>query len=160
MLGNSMATASYVIINTTGTKVFLIDADNNTVAIDNNKIVTLTDAGYQTALKIFGNNNVVLIPGISNGILPPYAYTPLGLATLTVDANTAQPLAPPAGATIVQISISGNDVNYRDDGTNPTSSVGIPASAGNEFFLIRTNLANVLFIAQTGTSTLTLSYYK
>jgi len=84
----------------------------------------------------------------------------LGLASLTLNATTAQPLAPPAGATTVQIAVTGNSVNYRDDGTAPTSSVGVPATVGAQFFLTQTNLAAIQFISQTGTATLTLSYYK
>lgn len=152
-------TAAYNINNSTGHTVIIQNSDGVSVFIRSSGTVALTDQGYQSAIAIFGPSNVTLAGG-SGSSNQPYAYTPLGLLTMTLNSSVAQALAPPAGATTVQISVAGNAVNYRDDGTPPTSSVGIPAAAGLEFFLSQTNLANVKFIAQTGTATLTMSFYK
>ena len=156
-----MATASYRINNNTGnSSVVLENADGLAVTIGNTVNITLTDAGYQSAISIFGVNNVLLLTATAAAANSPYTYTPLGLETISVTSSSAVALNPPTGATTVQIAVSGAAVNYRDDGTAPTSSVGMPAAVGAEFFLSQANLANIQFIAQTGTATLTLSFYK
>jgi hypothetical protein len=58
--------------------------------------------------------------------------TSLSSAVTLTGAN-----APPSGATYAVIQAETADVRWRDDGTAPTSSVGMPlyAGAGNAIFL-------------------------
>lgn len=74
-------------------------------------------------------------------------------------AGVAVALTVPVGAKAAQINVSGADVRYTDDGTTPTAAVGMPASQGASW-LYTGPLAALKFIAQSGTATLDVSYYK
>lgn len=72
--------------------------------------------------------------------------TPLGYQQL--DATTAAGLTVPAGASQCVILTEDTGVRFRDDGTNPTASVGMPLPA-NVFYLYAGNLSAVKFIGGT-----------
>jgi hypothetical protein len=93
----------------------------------------------------------------SGGGAGPYVYTPLGYQQITVSALSS--LTVPTGATVAYISVETAAVRYRDDGTNPTSAVGMPVSVGQQL-VYSGNLAAIKFIAQTGTPVLDVSYYR
>lgn len=57
--------------------------------------------------------------------------TPLGYQQIT-RLSTAQALGVPVGARIALIQAEVTNVRWRDDGTNPTSSVGMLLAAGEE----------------------------
>lgn len=105
---------------------------------------------------------VYIAPGPSGvvgvGAGAPYTYTPLGYQQLTPLA-TSTALTPPAGATIAFISVETAGVRYRDDGTAPTATVGMPIAAGQQL-TYSGNLTAVRFIAQSGTPVMDVSYYK
>jgi hypothetical protein len=90
----------------------------------------------------------------------PYVYTPLGYSQLTL-SGTAQNLPDiPTGATIAQLSLEGNaNARYRDDGTAPTSSVGMPVYS-TQAFQYSGNLSAFSIIAQAGSPILNIGYYK
>lgn len=74
-----------------------------------------------------------------------------GLGTSSVDI--------PAGASRMQIVVSTQAIRYRDDGVAPTTTVGYPKPTSSEF-AYSGNLSSVQFVAQTGTATLDVLFYK
>lgn len=97
------------------------------------------------------------VTGGGGGSSGPYVYTPLGYQQITVSALSS--LTVPTGATIAYISVETAAVRYRDDGTAPTATVGMPVAIGQQL-TYSGNLAAIQFIAQTGTPVLDVSYYK
>lgn len=88
----------------------------------------------------------------------PYVRTPMGYQQIT-NLSAATGLTVPVGATVADITVEGNSVRYRDDGTAPTASVGMP--------LIQTqsleytgSLAAIEFIQSGSGALLNVSYYK
>lgn len=76
-----------------------------------------------------------------------------------IAVNTAQSLTVPTGATSAIIVPEGQDVRWRDDGSAPTTSVGMPLGAGATLFY-RANLATVQFIGVDTGGKINVSYYK
>ena len=58
-------------------------------------------------------------------------YNPLGYEQINA-LSTAQTLTVPAGARLALINIQDQAVRWRDDGTSPTATVGMPIAAGGE----------------------------
>jgi hypothetical protein len=73
--------------------------------------------------------------------------------------SSAQSLTVPDGASIAVVSVETKGVRWRDDGTNPTSSVGMPLSAGSER-VFEVLLDNLKFIEQEASATLNVMYYS
>ena len=96
---------------------------------------------------------------VINGVAPIYLYVAAGPAQMGLSVTTATSLTVPAGATIAQICVEGAGVRYRDDGVTPTASVGMPAAAG-ACFQYSGPLSVVQFIAQSGSATIDVLYYK
>lgn len=84
------------------------------------------------------------------------AWVPLGYQQI-VSPAVATGLTVPAGATMALISVSAAAARWRDDGTPPTASVGMPVAAGQEF-QYSGNLSAIQMIG-TG-ATLDISYYR
>jgi hypothetical protein len=82
---------------------------------------------------------------------------PLGFQQLA-SFSTAQTLTVPATATMAIISVETNAIRWRDDGTAPTASVGMPVAVG-QTFIYSGNLSAITFIPQTGSATMDVSYY-
>lgn len=81
----------------------------------------------------------------------------LGYEQIT-SLSAATALTVPGGATLAVITPESQSVRWRDDGTNPTSSVGMPLT------LLTTlsydgNLKNIRFIQQAASATLNVCYY-
>jgi hypothetical protein len=85
-------------------------------------------------------------------------WAPLGYVQLT-SIGSATGLTPPSDATIAEITVEAQGIRYRDDGTAPTATVGMPVAAGNSFQYAG-DLTTVQFIAQTAGAILNISYYK
>ena len=86
------------------------------------------------------------------------AWVPLGYQQITGAPMTAGTgLTVPAGATMALISVSGATMRWRDDGTAPTASVGMPVVAGQEF-QYSGNLSKIQVIGSG--ATLDISYYQ
>ena len=85
--------------------------------------------------------------------------TPLGFDSLAVGSE-AVGITAPTGATMARISVPTGTVLYRDDGTDPTATVGFPIT-GPATFDYAGSLSAIKFIA-TGSNTITLSilFYK
>ncbi len=90
--------------------------------------------------------------------LTPFAYqqiTSLSAATaLTVPAPTNS-----VPATLALIQAETQSVRWRDDGTNPTASVGMVLAAG-ETLPYTGDLTKLRFIETTASAKLNVSYYR
>lgn len=81
----------------------------------------------------------------------------LGYQQITnLSASTA--LTVPKGATMALIAPLTQGVRWRDDGTAPTASVGMPISAG-AYISYDGDLVKIRFIEQTASAELNVSYY-
>lgn len=87
----------------------------------------------------------------------PGTLTPLGYQQITSLAAAAA-LTVPAGATAALISAESQGIRWRDDGTNPTSSVGMPIAAGESIFFTG-SLSAFRAIEQTASAKLNVNYY-
>lgn len=84
--------------------------------------------------------------------------TPVGYQQNT-DQDPAVGLTVPENARVAIIQAEAADIRWRDDGTDPTASVGMLLASG-ESFLYTGELTKIKFF-ETGTgSILNVSYYK
>lgn len=81
----------------------------------------------------------------------------LGYQQIT-SLSAAASLTIPTGATMALITPETEGVRWRDDGTDPTDSVGMPIAAG-AYFNYDGDLNRIRFIQQTATAKLNVSYY-
>lgn len=81
----------------------------------------------------------------------------LGYQQIT-SLSAAAGLTPPQGATMALVVAETQGVRWRDDGTNPTASVGMPIAAGS-YLNYDGDLNRVKFIEQTASAKLNVSYY-
>ena len=115
--------------------------------------VSTINSGAVQAVAVYAPANAPLSVAQRGG------FASAGAGQYGVGLTSATSLTVPTGATIAQICVAGGTANYRDDGTAPTASVGIPWGAGCAAY--GGPLATVQFINQTGsTATLSVSYYK
>ena len=81
----------------------------------------------------------------------------LGYQQITsLSASTA--LTVPTGATLALIVAETQAVRWRDDGTAPTASVGMPLATGVSLSYDG-NLTAIRFIQQTASAIINVSYY-
>ena len=90
------------------------------------------------------------------GVVDAQVY-PLGYQQITATA-AAVGLTPPAGARIAQIDAEAQPVRWRDDGSNPTATVGMRIPVGSEL-KYSGDLSAIKFIAETAGAILNVSYY-
>jgi hypothetical protein len=81
----------------------------------------------------------------------------LGYQQIT-SLSTATALTVPTGATMALIVPETQAVRWRDDGTNPTASVGMPVAVG-ESLNYDGDLKSIRFIEQTASAKINVSYY-
>lgn len=89
---------------------------------------------------------------------PYVGAPPLGYQQLT-SLGSATSLTVPAGAVEALIVCESQTVRWRDDGTAPTASVGMPLTA-NTPFPYTGNLSALQIIQTTASATCNVSYYK
>jgi hypothetical protein len=82
----------------------------------------------------------------------------LGYQQIT-DLSSAVALTVPVGARIALVQAESADVRFRDDGTNPSATVGMTLKAGDPPFVYDGDLSKVKFILVSGTPKLNVSYY-
>lgn len=82
---------------------------------------------------------------------------PLGHQQIT-DVSAATSLTVPAGAQRALLCPQTQAVRFRDDGTDPTATVGIHIGAG-ERFLYEGNLSTIKLIQEAAGAKLDISYY-
>lgn len=66
----------------------------------------------------------------------------------------------PTGATMAYLNADTNNVRFRDDGANPTASVGSVLVAGVTPILYSGTLTAITFIAVSGSPLLNVSFYR
>lgn len=99
-----------------------------------------------------------------------YIYTPLGFQQISPVASGTV-LTVPSQARIAQICVENNEIRYRDDGTAPTTTVGMPVSpttvptcfqysVGGLPTNNNGNLSAIQFIQVISPATLDISYYR
>jgi hypothetical protein len=81
----------------------------------------------------------------------------LGYQQIT-SLSAAAGLTPPQGATLALIVPETQGIRWRDDGTNPTASVGMPVAAGS-YLSYDGDLNRIKFIEQTASAKINVSYY-
>lgn len=82
----------------------------------------------------------------------------LGYQQITLDAVTSQALTIPAGTSFVLVAPEAA-IRVRDDGTNPTASVGYPIPSGAELKYTGTALTGLKFISQSGNAVINAWYF-
>lgn len=85
-------------------------------------------------------------------------WTPVGYQQIT-SLSAATGLTIPSGSDMAIIICETQAVRYRDDGTSPTASVGMPLATGT-FMRYDGDLRVLKFIEQTASAKLNVSYYK
>ena len=83
----------------------------------------------------------------------------LGYQQIT-SLSTATALTVPAGTAFALINAQTQAVRWRDDGTDPTASVGYPLAAGSEIQYNSASLSRLKFIEQVASATLNIVYYS
>jgi hypothetical protein len=92
-------------------------------------------------------------------VRPTYLYASAGPSQMGLPVLALTTLSVPQGATIAQICVETSGVRYRDDGTAPTAASGQPVAAG-ACFSYAGSLSSLQFVAQSGSPTIDVSYYK
>lgn len=100
--------------------------------------------------------------GFSNQFQKPLGYqqfTSLGSAIqLGVTAPSTGPTAIPAKATMCVISVEGAAIRWRDDGTPPTASIGMPVGNGQSLSYSG-DMTALQMIQQAASATVNITYY-
>lgn len=81
----------------------------------------------------------------------------LGYQQIT-SLSSAAGLTPPQGATLALIVPETQAIRWRDDGTDPTASVGMPVAAGS-YLSYDGDLNRIKFIQQSASAKINVSYY-
>lgn len=86
-------------------------------------------------------------------------YAALGYQQIT-DLSAATALTVPTGATTAVIRAEAQAVRYRDDGTDPSATVGMPMATTDAPLIYTGPLTKIKFFEQTSGAKLNISYYK
>lgn len=150
-----------------GTERQIVSSLGNELAVDGAGLIgvnTLPDITIAAGQSVEITNDVGNpIPISGNISAAPPTLVPLGYERLTV-GNTAVGLTVPAlsEVALIQNETTGGSsgVRWRDDGTSPTSSVGMLLAGGSQFEYAG-DLNAIEFINRGGGSdTLNISYYR
>lgn len=109
----------------------------------------------QTAVSIWCGSSPstsVPCPGIS-------ALKALGYQQVTSLGSATGLPSIPTKAVIAVVTVETAGVRWRDDGTAPTATVGMPIAANGSVSFLETPLSAIQFIAQTGSPVLDVAYY-
>lgn len=87
-----------------------------------------------------------------------YAEKALGYQQIT-SLSAATALTIPAGCSMALIQPETQAVRWRDDGTDPTATVGYPLAVGTELQYTAAQLSKIKFIEQTASAKLNIVYY-
>lgn len=89
--------------------------------------------------------------------------TPLGVAQdTTISAASGLPTVSgsiPAATTVALIQVTGQNCRWRDDGTDPTASVGIQLGAGTSFWY-RGTFSAFKIIEEAASAVLNVAYFQ
>lgn len=87
-----------------------------------------------------------------------YLSAPVGYQQITV-LTAAVGLTIPTNATRCTLQAETQNVRWRDDGTNPTATVGMIVIAGQAPVEYRGDLSAIKFIEATATAKLNVAFY-
>lgn len=87
------------------------------------------------------------------------ALRPLGYQQLGAGIAAATALTIPVGCSLVVLTAEAQAVRWRDDGTDPTATVGMPLAIGTIFEYTSSQMSRVKFIEQAAGAILNASYY-
>jgi len=91
-------------------------------------------------------------------IVAPQGWRALGQQQISQDAATHGHLTVPGNATCALV-VCDAAIRWRDDGVDPTASVGMPLAAGVELWY-RGQLSALSIISQSGTAVVNVAYYQ
>ena len=124
--------------------------------------VQMCSNGASPPLYVPCNSNSAVAPATKQGSLTPLGFCQLSVTTAAQTSSCSGGI--PSGATWALICNEGAAARYRDDGTAPTASVGMPLSTGSPGAPVCINyfakFSALQWIAQSGTSVLDISFYK
>lgn len=93
-----------------------------------------------------------------------YKWTPLGYAQITSLGSavtfSGASVTVPTDTIMVLIEAEAQAIRWRDDGTVPTASVGMPLAAGQTFQYTVVDFTKISFIQQASGGIINLSFYK
>jgi len=96
------------------------------------------------------------MPGPATHVVD-HRLTPLGYQQIT-SLSAAAALTIPAGAHFALIQAETQPVRWRDDGTNPTTTVGMKLAVGDSLWYSG-DLTAIRLIEQAASAKLNISYY-
>jgi hypothetical protein len=99
---------------------------------------------------------------VVSAVADPQLWSSAGTGQIGLVITSGSPVAlnPPPGATMAEIQVLGAGAYYRDDGAAPTPTTGMAISAGSTFQYSVQPLSNFQIIAQSGSPTLNVLYYR
>lgn len=83
---------------------------------------------------------------------------PNGFQQITSVA-AATGITAPDGTKVAMIQVTTQNVRWRDDGTNPTTTIGMRLIA-NDILVYSGVMSAIKFIEETGSAVLNITYYK
>ena len=85
-------------------------------------------------------------------------FKSLGYQQVT-SLSSAASLTVPAGAGLALLQVTGQNVRWRDDGTDPTTTVGMVLTSGGDPFPYSGDLSKIKFIEVTASAVLNVTYF-
>lgn len=83
---------------------------------------------------------------------------PLGYQQIT-SLSAATGFTIPAGTSYAVVQAESQPVRWRDDGTDPTATVGMRIPVGDALIYTAQTMAKIKFIEETASAKLNVSYY-
>lgn len=119
---------------------------------------TLPDKGH-AALQVDANGALIVTTKTPNAAAKtvPGTLTPKGYEQIT-GLSSVKTLTVPSGATFAVITAETQAVRWRDDGTSPSATVGMPLANGSTLEY-NGDLAAIKFFEQAASAKLNVAYY-
>lgn len=95
--------------------------------------------------------------GMQQGLVAERTLGYQQLLAAAVDAGTL--LTVPDGTVLALVICEGQAVRWRDDGQDPTTTIGMPLAVGQTLRLDSQGLKRTKFISQVAGAILNISYY-
>lgn len=88
----------------------------------------------------------------------------IGFKSLGFEQNTSLSSATglasiPAGADLALLQVTGQNVRWRDDGTNPTATIGMVLTAAGDPYPYSGDLTKIKFIEVSASAVLNVTYF-
>ncbi len=118
--------------------------------MDDKLPTVMGDSGPREALP------VVLFSSLGNPISNP--LSPKGYVQVALSSSSVQQISPPQGASLALVKIEGAGIRYRDDGVDPSASVGMPLAIG-ESLIYDAVMNSVKVIGQSDGAICNVAFY-